>query len=349
LFFSFDGFIVDLIKIKEKIMKKYGKKVVVLAIAMMMALSVIGLAGCGAKTPTVGISQFVTHPALDACRKGAIDELEAKGYVDGDNIKIDYKNSEADTSVATTIAQQFVSEKVDVILAIATPSAQAAYAAAQDKTPLVFSAITDPAAAGIANDDGSNLKGVTGVSDFLPIDGMLQLIKTLTPDAVTIGILHNTAEVNSDVQLAKTNELAPNYGFEIKDIGITSTNEVGTALDTLLPQVDVVMNLTDNLVVEALAIEIQKCSDAKVPLYGSEDSQVKLGGLASAGIDYYELGKATGDMIADILGGKAAEDISIVFEDKTTITINTDVAAALGITIPDELSSSAMVTTTTES
>jgi putative ABC transport system substrate-binding protein len=354
-------------------MKKYGKKVVVLAIAMMLTLAVFGFAGCATssepsaavsesevptptpepteapteapKTYTLGISQIVTHPALDACRQGAIDALAELGFVEGDNLTVDYQNSEGDSSVASTIAQQFVSEKVDVIMAISTPSAQSACAAAMGNIPVVFSAVTDPVVGGFANEDGSNMAGVTGTSDALPIDGMLQLIKQLTPNAVNVGILHTTSEVNSDVQLAKAQELAPNYGLNIIDVGITSTNEMGTALDTLLPQVDVVMNLTDNSVVSALALEIEKCDTAGIPLYGSEDSQVKAGALASAGIDYYSLGKKTGELIAEILGGKAAEDVPISTSDETSVTINSDRIAALEITVPDDLKSATMVTT----
>lgn len=348
-------------------MKKYGKKVVVLAMALMLSLAVF--AGCNpapapsaavsaSETPatteepteevkvyTLGISQIVTHPALDACRQGAIDALADMGYIEGENLKIDYQNSEGDASVASTIAQQFVSEKADVIMAISTPSAQAACAAAMNKIPIVFSAVTDPVVGGFANADGTNMAGVTGTSDALPIAGMLELIKQLNPDAVNVGILHCTSEVNSDVQLAKARELAPDYGLNIIDQGITNTNEMGTALDTLLPKVDVVMNLTDNTVVSALALEIEKCNAAKIPLYGSEDSQVKAGALASAGIDYYSLGWRTGEMIAEILNGTAAEEVPISTSDLTSVTINSDQVAALGITVPEDLEGATIVTT----
>lgn len=366
---SFDGMTVIFNIYKENIMmKKYGKKVAVLAAVLMLALSVFSFAGCNpapapsaavtasenpaptqapteAKVFTLGISQIVTHPALDACRQGAIDALKEKGFVEGQNLKIDYQNSEGDAAVASTIAQQFVSEKADVIMAISTPSAQSAVAAAMGKIPVVFSAVTDPVVGGFANADGTNMPGVTGTSDALPIDGMLKLIKQLTPNAVNVGILHTTSEVNSDVQLAKARELAPNYGMTIVDAGITSTNEMGTALDTLLPKVDAVMNLTDNTVVSALALEIEKCNAAKKPLYGSEDSQVKAGALASAGIDYYSLGKKTGEMIAEILNGKAAENVAISTSDQTSVTINSDQVAALGITVPEELKSATTVKT----
>lgn len=301
------------------------------------------------KVFTLGITQIVTHPSLDLCRTSAIEELKAKGFVEGTNLKIDFQNASGDVSVATTIAQQFVTEKADVIMAIATPTAQAAYAAAMNKIPIVFSAVSAPSDAGLANKDGSNLKGVTGTSDALPIDATLKLIKALVPNAKNIGILHNTGEVNSDVQLKQAQEAAPNFGMQVIDAGITSTNEISSALDTLLPKVDVVMNLTDNMVVSSLALEVQKCNAAKKPLFGSEDTQVTNGALASAGIDYGALGKATGDMIAQILQGTPAESIPIMTSSNPMITINSDQVAALGITVPEDMKSSAKTVTTAKS
>jgi putative ABC transport system substrate-binding protein len=234
-------------------------------------------------------------------------------------------------------------------MAISTPSGQSAYAAAMNKIPVVFSAVTDPIVAGFADADGSNMSGITGTSDALPIEGMIKLIKALTPDTVNIGILHNTSEVNSDVQLAQAREIAVKHGMNVIDVGITSTNEMATALDTLLPQVDVVMNLTDNMVVSSLPLEIQKCNAAGVPLFGSEDSQVKAGALASAGIDYYSLGRKTGEMIADILNGTAADKVPISTSDETSVTINEDQAAALGIIIPDDMKAAVTMVKTEQS
>ena len=161
-----------------------------------------------------------------------------------------------------------------------------------------------------------------------------------------VGILHNTSEVNSDVLLALAESVAADRGMQVIDVGITSTNEIATALDTLLPQVDVVLTLTDNMVVSALPLIVQETQEAGIPLFGSEDSQVTAGSLASAGVDYYNLGLQTGAMIAAILDGTAAEDIPIEALTDCTITINTDVATALGITIPDDLMDTAVMVTT---
>jgi putative ABC transport system substrate-binding protein len=285
----------------------------------------------------IGVTQIADHPALDVCRQGALDRLAELGFREGENLKVDFRNAQNDMSLATTIAQQFAADKVDVILAIATPSAQAAYAATSGSIPVVFSAVSEPAAADLANADGSNLAGVTGASDKLPVEATFELIKALTPDVVKVGILHNTSEVNSDMQLAEAKEKAGAYGLEIVDVGITSTNEISSALDTLLPQVDAVMNLTDNMVVSALPLIVQRCNEAKIPLYGSEDTQVSGGALASAGVDYYSLGKMNGEMIAKILEGAKAEDIPIASVKEPMLTVNEDQLALLGLTVPDSI------------
>lgn len=291
-----------------------------------------------AKMYKIGISQIVDHPSLNVCRDGAVDKLAELGYIDGENITFVYENAQGEMAIATTIAQQFVADDVDVILAIATPTAQAAYAAAIDTdVSVVFSAVSAPVEAELANADGSNIAGVTGTSDELPMAATFQLIKALTPDTVKVGILHNTSEVNSDVQLAQAQALAGEYGMEIIDAGIASTNEIASALDTLLPKVDAMMNLTDNMVVSAMPLLVQKCNEEMVPLFGSEDTQVAAGALASAGVDYYALGQKNGEMIAAILEGTPAEDIAIERLTDPMLIVNTDQIELLGITVPDTL------------
>ena len=354
-------------------MKK--KLILVLAVMLAVAMTVAGFAGCAptsnestadadatpaveateapaetaaeapAETPAddtagnikIGITQIVDHPSLNLCKQGAMDKLAELGYTEGGNLTVNYQNAQGDMAVATTIAQQFVADKVDVIMAIATPTAIASYAASGGSIPVVFSAVSEPAAAELANADGTNVAGVTGTSDKLPVAATFELIKALTPDAVKVGILHNTSEVNSDVQLAEAQEKAGEFGLEIVDVGITSTNEIASALDTLLPQVDVVMNLTDNMVVSSLPMLVQKCNEAKIPLYGSEDTQVSGGALASAGVDYYALGQMTGEMVAKILEGTPAEQLPIAMMTEPMLTVNSDQLTLLGLTVPDSI------------
>lgn len=328
---------------------KKGQTRLGIIIATLM-LIVACFAGCGSKDiSTIGISQIVDHPSLNVCRQGAIDKLEELGYVDGENIHFKIQDAQGDPSVANAIAQEYVSDNVDVILAIATPNAQAAYAVALDKVPVVFSAVSAPEEAGLAAKDGSTLHGVTGTSDKLPVSATFELINRMTPDAVKVGILHNTGEVNSDVLLAEAREKAGEYNLEIVDVGITSTNEIASALDVLLPKVDVMMNLMDNMVVSALPLVIQKCDDAMIPLYGSEDTQVSAGALASAGVDYYQLGQTNGEMIAAILEGKPAEEIAIANIEQPVLTVNANQLALHGLAIPDEIKDQVTLVETTQS
>ncbi len=286
----------------------------------------------------LGASQIVDHPALNACRQGALDKLAELGYVEGENLTVDYQDSQGDPAVGSTIAQKFVSDGVDAILAISTPTAQAAYGAAQaEGIPVIFSAVTDPVAAEIANADGTPLATMTGTSDQMPMDETFKLIKQLTPDAVKVGILHNTSEVNSDVLLALAIEVAAEYGMEVVDKGITSTNDVATVVDAILPEIDVMLTLTDNMVVSSLPLILEKTYEAGIPVYGSEDSQVTRGSLASAGVDYYRLGLQTGEMIAKIFDGTPASEIEIATLKDAMVVVNTEVAEMLGVEIPSEI------------
>lgn len=334
------------------------KKNVALILGILLTAGILLMAGCTQQSVqsgsqqqviTIGITQIVDHPSLDVCRQGALDKLAELGYPEGEKFIVKYESAQGESANASTIAQQFVSDKVNIILAISTPSAQSAYGAAMDAgIPVVFSAVTDPVAAQIAAEDGSSLDNITGTSDVMPMESSFDLIKAIVPDAVKVGILHNTSEVNSDVLLALAQEVAAAKGMEVIDMGITSTNEISAALDVLLPQVDVMLNLTDNMVVSAMPLLASKTLEAGVPLFGSEDQQVLNGALASAGIDYYNLGQQTGAMIAKILEGTPAKDIPIEALEDAQIFVNTEVAEQMGITIPEDVLSQAEQVTTTE-
>lgn len=341
-----------------KVLKKV-KSIVVLSIVS----GLIVLSGCTSTTssstatpvstakstansnlPLVAITQIADHPALDTCRENVIKALEEAGYKDGVNIRIEYKSAQGDVNNAVTIAQDFVNKKAAVIIAIATPSAQAALTEAKKAgIPLVFCAVSDPVAAGLATDTTHGVSGVTGTSDKLPVKEQLELIKKISPNTKKIGILHNTAEANSDSQLAEAKTVAKQLGLEIVDKGVTNSSEIATALDTLLPQVDCIYNLTDNLVVSSLSLVLSKANAANKPVYGSEDSQVTNGCLASVGINYSDLGKDTGAMAAKILKGEKAENISIITKLGKNVTINETTASKLNITIPSDIKSSATI------
>ena len=274
------------------------KKIFVFIIAalMLVSLAACGSSGSSKDIPVIGISQYGEHPSLDNCREGFLLGLEEAGLKEGVDFTYDYQNAGFDDNIAIQIGQNFSANNVDLMVGIATPSATACFAAAEDKNiPVVFNAITDPVEAKL---DSGN---VTGVSDKLPVEAQLDLIRTLQPDAKTIGIIYTTSEPNSVSAIREYKEKAPDFGFEIVDIGVTAQSEVTQAADTLISKnVDCISNLTDNNVVGVLASILDKTNEAGIPVYGSEIEQVKIGCVASAGIDYIELGKQAGRLAACI-------------------------------------------------
>lgn len=306
-------------------------------------LAALLLAGCGGQNASddvlkIGITQISDHPSLDNCRAGFVEGLASQGFLDGENIEIEFKSASDDMAANTQIAQTFSASGKDLVCGIATPSAQALYAACCEKNiPVIFNAVSDPVAAKLAASTTKPMNGITGVSDQLPVGDQLQLIRAVLPDAKTIGIIYTTSESNS-VSTIKTYEaLAPEYGFEIESIGIGSEAEVPQAADVLISKVDCISNMTDNTVVSALAVLLDKANAAKVPVFGSEEEQVKNGCIASAGLDYIELGKQAGVMAARVLKGEDISQIPYETLQESKITVNTKVAENLGITLPEDI------------
>lgn len=327
------------------------KKMLAVVLGMVMTVSL--MAGCGSKsntttgekeTYTIGISQFAEHGSLDNCREGFLAGLAEEGIVEGDNLEVEYKNAAADMGTASQISSSFVSDGVDLICAIATPSAQAAYNEAMDADiPVIYTAVTDPVAAELATKDGKPVGEVTGTSDKLPVEEQLKMIREMLPDAKTIGIIYTTSEANSVSAIEEYESKVGDYGFELVTKGVTSVSEVGLAAEDLLTKVDCITNLTDNTVVASLPTILEKANDKKIPVFGSEIEQVKIGCLAAEGIDYISLGKQTGKMAAQVLKGeKKASELN--FETITTpgFYVNNKVAENLGITVPTDLSDNAV-------
>ena len=352
---------------------KKSVKVMAAAMAAMMAL-----AGCGSKTAettaadtkaaetttqaaeessadaaeapevaegeyTVGIGQFAEHGSLDNCRTGFLQGLADEGIVEGKNLTVLYENAQADGGTASQIMNNFISKKADLICAIATPIAQSAYSAAKDADiPVIYTAVTDPVLAELANADGTPVGEITGTSDKLPVTEQLAMIREILPDAKTIGIMYTTSEVNSLSAIEEYKIAAPEYGFEIVETGISTTADVPLAADSLLSKVDCVTNLTDNTVVASLPVILDKANKLNVPVFGSEIEQVKIGCLAAMGLDYIDLGKQTGKMAAAVLKGeKKASEMDFEVIEEAAFYGNEKVAENLGITFPEDLTSSA--------
>ena len=313
-----------------------------LSLSLVLALAACGGEGggdtAGGEVPIIGINQYGSHGSLDNCREGFLQGLQEAGLVEGTDYTIDYQNANFDTNLATQIAQAFSAEDAALMVGIATPSATACYAAAEDKDiPVVFTAITDPVGAKL---DSGN---ITGTSDVLPVQGQLELIRAIQPEADTIGIVYTTSEANSVYSIGVYEELAADYGFTIEAIGVTAQSEVTQAVDTLISQgVDCLSNLTDNNLVGVLGSILEKTNEAGIPVYGSEIEQMELGCVAGAGLDYVQLGIQTGKMAAQILTGEATcEDLPYETIENYGLYVNSNALAAMGLTLPEDVAQNA--------
>ena len=320
----------------------------VLAMVLCTAMAAGVLTGCGSSkkedTYIIGISQFAEHGSLDNCREGFLKGLEDEGIKEGDNLTVKYKNAAADMGTAKQISDSLVSDKVDLVCAIATPSAQSAYnAAMKADIPVIYTAVTDPVAAELADKDGKPVGEVTGTSDKLPVEEQLKMIREMLPDAKKIGIMYTTSEANSVSAIEEYKSLVKKYDFELVEKGITTTADVSLAADDLLSKVDCITNLTDNTVVASLPTILDKANEKKIPVFGSEIEQVKIGCLAAEGIDYIALGKQTGKMAAKVLKGEAeASEQNFETITEPGFYVNNKVAENLGITVPDDLANNAV-------
>ena len=326
-----------------------NKKMVAVLVSAMMTMGL--LTGCkssgsqsGDAEYKIGISQFAEHGSLDNCREGFIEGLKEEGIEEGENLKIEYKNAAADQGTAKQISDTFVSDKVDLICGIATPSAQAAFNSAMNSDiPVIYTAVTDPAEAKLVDDEGNPVGEITGTSDELPIKEQLEMIREILPDAKKVGILYTTSEANSVSALSTYKKLAGDYDLEIVEKGVTQTADISLAAEELLGEVDCLTNLTDNTVVNSLATILDKANAQKIPVFGSEIEQVKLGCLAAEGLDYIKLGKQTGKMAAQVLKGeKKASEIKYETISEPGLYVNTKAAENLGITIDESLVSQAV-------
>lgn len=314
------------------------KKLIVTILAIALCFTVCAC-GASSSVPVIGICQYGEHASLDNCRDGFVQGLKDSGLVEGEDFVLDYQNASFDDNINNQIAQSFAAKNVSMMCAIATPSAIVCYAAAEEKDiPVIYTAISDP--------EGAKLVGgnITGTSDKLPVDAQLQLIRAIQPDAKTIGIIYTTSELNSVSTIEEYKAKAADYGFSIEAVGISAQSEVTQAADNLISKkVDCFCNLTDNTVVGVLSSVLEKTNDAGIPVYGSEVEQVKLGCVASAGIDYVELGRMTGQMAAKVLKGEASA-ADMPFESVTDFAnyVNTAALKQFGLSVPDSIADSAV-------
>ncbi len=287
----------------------------------------------------VGITQIVTHPALDANRQGFIDQMEEEGFIEDENITYDFRNPEGDMSLAASIAQKFVSSKVDLILAIATPTAQACVNAVKNTDiPVVFGSVTDPVEAGLVDSWEEPGGQVTGVSDWADVQAQIELILEIVPEAKKIGVIYNSGETNSKVQVSELKSIAPDLGIDkVVEANAATSSDVMGAAQSLMGRVDAVWVPTDNTVVSAFDAVVKVCEDHQVPAFAADTATVERGAIGTPGIDYYLLGQEDGKIAAKILKGTSPADIPVQKVPMTNLILNPKAAERMGVTIPDSV------------
>ncbi|NLD52838.1 MAG: ABC transporter substrate-binding protein [Clostridiales bacterium] len=313
-------------------MKKF---VTALLIVALLATGALSLAE--QKTYKIGIAQFAVHGSLDNCAEGFIQGLKENGFEEGVNITLETLNAQADMGMATQIANQFVDNGYDLICAIATPMAVVSHKAADDKIPVIYTAVSSPIKAELATAEGKGIGNVTGTSDELPVKQQLQTIRAMQPDAKVIGILYTLSETNSVVQVEEYQRQAPEHGFTVEALGVATGADIALALPTLLSKVDLVTMVLDNTVVQYLDTVLEAAEPKQIPVYGSEIEQVKRGCVAAEGLDYIALGRQTGALAARVLKGEAAGDIPFETIKESSLYYNTAACEAMGIKLSDDL------------
>lgn len=281
----------------------------------------------------IGISQFITHQSLDATREGFVDELAKQGYVEGKNIEIDLQNAQGEQRNLKTISHQ-LAESSDVVLAIATPSAQS-LANTTQTTPVIFSAVTDPVSAKLVEAREHPGGNVTGTSDQSSdaISTQINLIKKVLPKAKTIGILYTQSEPNSVVQKDEAKRLLEEKGFTVVEKTILDSNNVKAAAESLMAEVDMVFVPTDNIISSTMETVKQVSIKHKVPVFGGSTEMIAVGGLYNYGTNYEELGRQTARMLIRVLKGEKPENIAVELPEKLELHTNQEMADALGIDI----------------
>ena len=310
---------------------------VVMVGVVLASMSVMVASGAPIK---IGICQIVEHPALDAVRQGVIDSLTAAGYVEGTDVTYLLANAQGDMGTALSIAQDFKSQNVDLVVAIATPTAQAAVQVfTGTDTPIIYAAVTDPVAAGLVMDakDPSKNGNVTGTSDLIPVASDIALLKELSPKIKKIGMVYNPGEANSVVLTDLAVAAAKDLGVTIvKAVADTSAN-VPIAAQSLIGRVDAIYVTTDNTVVSAIASVVGAAEEGGIPFLVADPTSLGSGVTMATGFDYYEHGLLTGKVVQQVLNGKKPNEIPVTYQSKTLVVLDLDAAAKIGLTFPQSV------------
>ena len=305
---------------------------------LLITFSLLSLScGSNAGKIKIGILQLVEHDALDASYRGFVDGLKEAGYEDGKNIIIDYQNAQGEQANCITIGQKFINDKSDLILAIATPAAQAVANMTKD-IPILITAVTDPADSKLVNDNKAPGGNVTGTSDLTPVESQIELLTEITPNVKTVGLLYCSSEQNSVFQINMAKRKLDSMGIKHIDLTVSNPNEIQQVLQSAIGKVEAVYTPTDNMIAAGMATVALVAEPAKLPVICGEGGMTKLGGTATYGISYYELGKLTSNQAVSILKGeKNPAEMPIEYLQKFDLIVNTNMVESIGLTIPESL------------
>lgn len=307
-----------------------------IATAVLVGAALLSSQSIMAKTAKVAVSQIVEHPALDAARQGLLDGLKAKGYEEGKNLEFDFKTAQGNPAIAVQIARQFVGENPDVLVGIATPTAQALVAATKS-IPIVFTAVTDPVGAKLVKQMEQPGKNVTGLSDLSPVEQHVELIKELMPNVKSIGVVYNPGEANAVSLMELLKSSADKHGLTLVEATALKSADVQSATQAIAAKSDIIYALIDNTVASAIEGMIVAANQAKTPVFGAATSYVERGAVASLGFDYYQIGVQTADYVAKILDGAKPGSLNVEVAKGSDLVINKTAADKLGMTIPQSV------------
>lgn len=316
-------------------MKRIRKILAVLAVGLVMT-------ACGTKmekdvkdensTYKIGIIRYMDHISLDQASQGFIDKLEK----DGVKVEIIDKSANGDMATLNTIAQSMISDRVDLIYAVSTPAAQAAANVTKD-IPIVFSAVTDPVGAGLVEDFDKKTSNITGVSDYVDPKGQIDEFLKIYPDTKKFGLIYNTSEQNSIVQVEELEKILKEKGIGLESVGVNTINDIPIAISSLSGKIDALFALTDNMVANAAPTVAKELVDLKIPSLSSEEGQVKQGLLLSQGVNYYEHGSQAGEIAKKIIGGEDVKNIPVEYNKTNSKLVNKKTAEALGLDLGNEI------------
>lgn len=313
-----------------------------LGIMLVVVMTLAMATGCGGSenkdSVSIGVVQYMKHASLDEAYQGFVDGMEEAGYVEGENLTLDYQNASGEVSNCQSICEVFKSNNNDLVLAIATPAAQSAVNTFQEtETPVLFNSVTDAVAAGLVDSNEAPGKNVSGVLDMPVIADQIQVIKDVQPDCKTLAILYTSSEANSKVQAEEAEKAAKDLGMDVIIQTSSSSNDIPQVISSVVGKADAIYLPADNAFASAMATVNSKAVENQIPVYAGVEAMIQEGAIGTTAIDYYELGKQTAAMAVKVLNGEAASDIPVETQKEFALVLNKTFAESVGVTIPSDV------------